>query len=59
MPLADLKPDRVVNARGTSCPGPLVETKKAIATIPIGGVLETLFSLFMEDFYTAPRRKDL
>lgn len=44
IPLADLKPDKVVDARGTSCPGPLLETKKAIATIPIGGILETISS---------------
>ncbi|MBN1677679.1 MAG: sulfurtransferase TusA family protein [Candidatus Thermoplasmatota archaeon] len=43
-PLADLKPDKTVDARGTSCPGPLLETKKAIATIPVGGVLETISS---------------
>lgn len=43
-PPADLKADKVVDARGTSCPGPLLETKKAIATIPIGAVLETISS---------------
>ena len=43
-PLADLKPNKVVDARGTSCPGPLLETKKAIATIPMGEVLETISS---------------
>ncbi|HUK51342.1 MAG TPA: sulfurtransferase TusA family protein [Terriglobales bacterium] len=36
--------DKVVDARGTSCPGPLLETKRAIATIPVGTVLETISS---------------
>jgi len=39
-----IKADKVIDARGTSCPGPLLETKKAITTVPIGGVLETLSS---------------
>lgn len=42
--LENLKPDKVVDARGTSCPGPLLETKKAIANVPVGGVLETVSS---------------
>ena len=42
--LAELKPDKVIDARGTSCPGPLLETKKAIANIPMGGILETISS---------------
>jgi tRNA 2-thiouridine synthesizing protein A len=40
----NLTADKVVDARGTSCPGPLLETKIAIATIPIGAVLETISS---------------
>jgi tRNA 2-thiouridine synthesizing protein A len=39
-----LTPDKVVDARGTSCPGPLLEAKRAIATIPVGAVLETISS---------------
>jgi tRNA 2-thiouridine synthesizing protein A len=39
-----LTADKVVDARGTSCPGPLLETKRAIATIPVGAVLETISS---------------
>lgn len=44
--MSELKPtaDKVVDARGTSCPGPLLETKRTIATIPIGAVLETISS---------------
>jgi tRNA 2-thiouridine synthesizing protein A len=36
--------DKVVDTRGTSCPGPLLETKRAIATIPLDAVLETISS---------------
>jgi TusA-related sulfurtransferase len=42
--LNTLKPEKTVDARGTSCPGPLLETKKAITGVSIGGVLETLSS---------------
>jgi tRNA 2-thiouridine synthesizing protein A len=42
--LLKLIADKVVDARGTSCPGPLLETKRAMATIPIGAVLETISS---------------
>ena len=31
-----------VDARGTACPGPLLEAKKAIATINVGDVMEIL-----------------
>jgi TusA-related sulfurtransferase len=40
----ELKADKIVDARGTSCPGPLLDTKRAIGTIPIGAVLETISS---------------
>lgn len=42
--LSEIKPNKVVDARGTSCPGPLLDTKIAISTIPIGGILETMSS---------------
>ena len=42
--LKNLKVDKVVDARGTSCPGPLLAAKRAIATVPINGVLEVLSS---------------
>ena len=42
--LNTLHSDKVVDARGTSCPGPLLETKKAMPSVPIGGILETLSS---------------
>jgi len=35
---------RQVDARGTACPGPLLEAKRAITAIPVGGVMELLSS---------------
>jgi TusA-related sulfurtransferase len=31
---------KVVDARGAACPGPLLEAKKGIGTVPVGSVLE-------------------
>ena len=31
-----------VDARGSACPGPLLEAKKSIGGVPVGGVLEIL-----------------
>jgi TusA-related sulfurtransferase len=31
-----------VDARGTACPGPLLEAKKAIGTIKVGEIMEVL-----------------
>ena len=42
--LAAIKANKVVDARGTSCPGPLLDTKIAITTIPVGGIVETMSS---------------
>ncbi|MGI0133089.1 MAG: sulfurtransferase TusA family protein [Thermoplasmata archaeon] len=42
--LSSLKVDKVVDARGTACPGPLLEAKRAIASVPMKGVLEVLSS---------------
>ena len=42
--LSAIKPNKVVDARGTSCPGPLLDTKIAMTTIPVGGVVETMSS---------------
>jgi len=33
-----------VDARGTSCPGPLLAAKRAISEVPVGGILEVLSS---------------
>ena len=42
--LKDLKADKVVDARGTACPGPLLEAKRAMASVPMGGLMEVLSS---------------
>jgi TusA-related sulfurtransferase len=34
--------DKVVDARGSACPGPLLEAKKAIGTVSIGQTIEVL-----------------
>lgn len=33
-----------VDARGVACPGPLLEAKRAITSVPMGGVMELLSS---------------
>ncbi|HHH81906.1 MAG TPA: sulfurtransferase TusA family protein [Chloroflexi bacterium] len=38
--LTTLKAAKVVDARGSACPGPLLEAKKGIGDIPVGEVLE-------------------
>lgn len=38
--LAALKADSVVDARGTSCPGPILAAKKGIGAVPVGGIME-------------------
>ena len=38
--LASIKAAKVVDARGTACPGPLLEAKKAIGTVPVGQTIE-------------------
>jgi TusA-related sulfurtransferase len=40
--LKALKSDKVVDARGTSCPGPLLAAKKAIGQIQKGEIMEVL-----------------
>ncbi len=40
--LTTLKVDKSVDARGTSCPGPLLAAKKAIGQIEKGQVMEVL-----------------
>ena len=42
--LASLDIDKVVDARGTACPGPLLEAKRAMAAVAMGGVMEVLSS---------------
>ncbi len=40
--LKNLQVTKSVDARGTACPGPLLEAKKAIGTIKAGDVMEIL-----------------
>ena len=42
--LKDLQVGKSVDARGTACPGPLLEAKKAIGAIDSGQILEVLSS---------------
>jgi tRNA 2-thiouridine synthesizing protein A len=38
--LATVQAEKIVDARGSACPGPLLEAKKAIGTVPVNGILE-------------------
>ncbi|MFL7838219.1 MAG: sulfurtransferase TusA family protein [Candidatus Promineifilaceae bacterium] len=38
--LSELQAAKVVDARGSACPGPLLEAKKGIGTIKVGEILE-------------------
>ncbi|MFP5208949.1 MAG: sulfurtransferase TusA family protein [Acidobacteriota bacterium] len=38
--VAIITADKVVDARGTACPGPLLEAKKGIGQVKVGQVLE-------------------
>ena len=38
--LQTITADKVVDARGAACPGPLLEAKKAMGTVPVGSVIE-------------------
>lgn len=38
--LESLEADFVADARGSACPGPILEAKKSIRKVPVGGVLE-------------------
>jgi tRNA 2-thiouridine synthesizing protein A len=38
--LTTMKVAKVVDARGTACPGPLLEARRGIGESPIGGVME-------------------
>jgi tRNA 2-thiouridine synthesizing protein A len=42
--LSTLKVDKTVDARGTACPGPLLEAKRGMAEVPVGGVMEVMSS---------------
>lgn len=38
--LATLTADKVIDARGTACPGPLLEAKKGMGQVKVGQVIE-------------------
>jgi tRNA 2-thiouridine synthesizing protein A len=38
--LSNIEATKVVDARGSACPGPLLEAKKGIGSIKVGEVLE-------------------
>ena len=42
--LTKLTPDKEIDARGVACPGPLLEAKRGITGVPIGGVIVVLSS---------------
>ena len=38
--LETLEADKIIDARGTACPGPLLEAKKGMAGVPLGSTIE-------------------
>jgi tRNA 2-thiouridine synthesizing protein A len=42
--LKSLTPHKVVDARGTACPGPLLAAKKAVADMETGQIMEVISS---------------
>jgi tRNA 2-thiouridine synthesizing protein A len=42
--LKALKVDKVVDARGVACPGPLLEAKRAVPSVPMRGVMDIISS---------------
>jgi TusA-related sulfurtransferase len=40
--LSGLRAAKTVDARGSACPGPLLEAKKAIGTVSVGETIEVL-----------------
>jgi TusA-related sulfurtransferase len=38
--LSTIVAEKIVDARGAACPGPLLEAKKAMGTVPVGSVIE-------------------
>ncbi|MCK5847732.1 MAG: sulfurtransferase TusA family protein [Caldisericia bacterium] len=42
--LKKIKVDKVVDARGSACPGPLLEAKRGMTAVPMGGIMEVLSS---------------
>jgi len=42
--LRDLKSNKLIDARGTSCPGPLLAVKRSIVEVPVKEIMEILSS---------------
>lgn len=42
--LKGIKADKVVDSRGTSCPGPILAAKKGITEVSPGGIMEIMAS---------------
>jgi tRNA 2-thiouridine synthesizing protein A len=42
--LKALKVDKVVDARGVACPGPLLEAKRSVPSVPMHGIMEVISS---------------
>ncbi len=40
--LSSIQPNKVVDARGTSCPGPILAAKKGIADVKVGEIMEVM-----------------
>jgi TusA-related sulfurtransferase len=40
--LSAIVADKVIDARGAACPGPLLEAKKGMATVTVGAVIEIM-----------------
>ena len=38
--LKQIKADKIVDARGTSCPGPILEAKKGLVDVKAGQIME-------------------
>ncbi len=38
--VAGLAPEKIVDARGAACPGPLLEAKKSMPSVSVGSVIE-------------------
>src|SRR5664280_3120428 len=38
--LSTIKAEKIVDARGTSCPGPILAAKKGIPSVSVGGIME-------------------
>ncbi len=42
--LKHLKVDKSIDARGMACPGPLLEAKRTVPSVPMHGVMEVISS---------------